>query len=66
MDDRSDPRPAIGQPPDESTPEGDPDFATEHDDTTVAKDIIDGSDADREPESPRGWAGLEEPGVTAN
>ncbi|MDG4828940.1 hypothetical protein O7627_06415 [Solwaraspora sp. WMMD1047] len=50
--------PAIGQPPTDPDPDGDPDFANEHEETAVSSDVITG-DEENEPESPRGWAGLE-------
>ncbi|MEV1286466.1 hypothetical protein [Micromonospora sp. NPDC049679] len=65
MTDRETPLPALGQPDAEPAPESDDDFAGEHDDTAVDEDILTGVD-DREPESPRGWAGLERPEVTAD
>jgi hypothetical protein len=52
-------RPALGQPPQGADPDGDPDFASEHEETAVDDDIITGEDTDREPEAPRGWAGME-------
>ncbi|MFY1633490.1 hypothetical protein ACN27F_09445 [Solwaraspora sp. WMMB335] len=64
--DRKQPRPALGQTPTGQAPDDDADFAGEHDDTAVAKDIIEGTDSDREPETPRGWSGLERPGLTVN
>ncbi|GAB2935679.1 hypothetical protein GCM10027280_24460 [Micromonospora polyrhachis] len=51
--------PVLGQPDGDADPIGDPDFAEEHCRTAVADDIITGMDRDREPESPRGWSGLE-------
>lgn len=51
--------PAIGHPPGETEPENDPDFATEHEETAVSEDIITGQERDREPESPRGWSGMQ-------
>ena len=48
----------IGQPVEEPTPEGDDDFAGEHDDTAVGEDITGGRDSG-ETESPTGWSGLE-------
>ncbi|MFC7545747.1 hypothetical protein [Plantactinospora sp. GCM10030261] len=52
--------PAIGQPQGNADPDGDPDFANEHEETAVADDVITGADAgDREPESPRGWSGMQ-------
>jgi hypothetical protein len=57
-DDVSDVREPIGDPDDEGGQQAD--FAGEHDDTAVDEDITTGDDAgEREPESPRGWAGLE-------
>jgi hypothetical protein len=53
------PQVPIGQPVDEPAPEGDDDFAGEHDDTAVGEDITSGRDDSREPESPTGWSGLE-------
>jgi len=48
---------ALGQPP-TGTPDADPDFAEEHEETAVDEDVISGEDEERrEPESPRGWAG---------
>ncbi|WP_422773528.1 hypothetical protein ACN28C_11805 [Plantactinospora sp. WMMC1484] len=49
----------LGQPPDETDPQDDPDFTTEHDKTAVADDIITDTDTEREPESPRGWSGMQ-------
>lgn len=49
---------ALGDPPSAPDPNGDPDFAGEHEETAVDDDIITGEDKDRrEPEAPRGWAG---------
>ncbi|MEQ4301449.1 hypothetical protein ABNF97_08670 [Plantactinospora sp. B6F1] len=53
------PLPPLGQPPGETTPQDDPDFSNEHDKTAVAEDIITGTDTEREPESPRGWSGMQ-------
>jgi hypothetical protein len=39
-------------------PDGEPDFANEHDDTAVDEEITSG-DEPGEPESPEGWSGLE-------
>ncbi|HWG97903.1 MAG TPA: hypothetical protein VNV66_00935 [Pilimelia sp.] len=53
---------AIGHPagdPTDTSTTGEPDIAGEHQDTAVDRDITSGADDDREPESPRGWAGLE-------
>ncbi|GAA0797330.1 hypothetical protein [Spirilliplanes yamanashiensis] len=49
---------ALGQPVEEPSPEGEHDFAGEHDATVVDKDVLDG-DADGESESPRGWSGMD-------
>jgi hypothetical protein len=57
------PHRAIGRPVEDPSAEGDPDFAGEHDDTSVHDKITTGCDDDREPESPRGWSGLEPGGV---
>ncbi|MEV7231797.1 hypothetical protein [Polymorphospora sp. NPDC051019] len=46
--------------PTPSSAEKDGDFADEHDQTAVDDDVLTGEDVDREPEAPRGWAGLEE------
>ena len=47
-------------------PIGDPDeqedFAGEHAGTAVDEDVTSGQDDDAEPESPKGWAGLEKDG----
>ncbi|GGM18877.1 MULTISPECIES: hypothetical protein [Micromonospora] len=52
--------PPLGQPPEDSEPQQDPDFANEHDRTAVDRDVITGQDAgEREPESPRGWSGMQ-------
>ncbi len=60
MTQREERLPALGQPVEEPTPEGDDDFAGEHDSTAVDDDIMAGhEDGKREPESPRGWSGLE-------
>jgi hypothetical protein len=56
MTDRNEGLPALGTPDEQPTPEGDDDFASEHDATAVDQDVT----ADRdvgEPESPDGWAG---------
>lgn len=52
---------ALGQPVEEPTPEGDDDFAGEHDATAVDKDVTAG-DGDGAPESPDGWSGLDHDG----
>ncbi|MDG4789480.1 hypothetical protein O7626_26750 [Micromonospora sp. WMMD1102] len=49
----------LGQPPDETDPQDDPDFTNEHDKTAVDEEIITDSDTEREPESPRGWSGMQ-------
>jgi len=56
---RDEPLPPLGQAPDDPEPEGDPDFAPEHMDTAVSKEIITGDERNREPESPRGWSGMQ-------
>jgi len=54
-------RPALGQPADGEPTEGQDDFAAEHAETAVDSDVTTGGDEDRrEPESPRGWSGMEE------
>jgi hypothetical protein len=59
--DPSGPRlPALEEPEGRQRPEGEADFAEEHEDTAVDEDIINGEDTEREPESPRGWAGMED------
>ncbi|GAB7046316.1 hypothetical protein [Catenuloplanes indicus] len=50
--------PPLGQPAGDLT-DPDPDFAAEHEDTAVGKDITAGTDDSAEPESPAGWSGLE-------
>ncbi|MEH1015867.1 hypothetical protein V6U90_22495 [Micromonospora sp. CPCC 206060] len=65
MTERDDPQrkermPVLGQPPAALAPDADPDFANEHEETAVASDVITGEDEEvREPESPRGWAGMQ-------
>jgi hypothetical protein len=59
-----DAREPLGRAPGDTDPadtgEAD-DFAVEHEDTAVDESITDGGDkGSREPESPHGWAGLEE------
>ncbi|MBF9132400.1 hypothetical protein I0C86_26125 [Plantactinospora sp. S1510] len=49
----------LGQAPGDTEPEDEPNFAAEHDKTAVAEDIITDTDTDREPESPRGWSGMQ-------
>ncbi|MFY1687516.1 hypothetical protein [Plantactinospora sp. WMMB782] len=49
----------LGQAPGETDPQGDPDFTNEHDKTAVDEEIITDSDTEREPESPRGWSGMQ-------
>lgn len=51
--------PAIGHPAGHPEPERDPDFAAEHEETAVSAEIITGDEPDREPESPRGWSGMQ-------
>lgn len=65
MTDR-DSRPPLGQSPRQTDPEGDPDFAEEHDNTAVSDEITSRRDTEREPESPEGWSGLEPDPPTAN
>jgi hypothetical protein len=55
--------PAIGHPPQEpQAPDinDEPDFAEEHEETAVDEDIISGEDEEREEESPKGWAGMQQ------
>lgn len=53
-------RAAIGQPPgDAADPDGDPDFANEHEETAVSDDVITGEGDDGESGSPEGWSGME-------
>ncbi|MEO3929554.1 hypothetical protein ACQEVC_16325 [Plantactinospora sp. CA-294935] len=49
----------LGQAPGDTEPRDDPDFTAEHDKTAVDEEIITGSDTEREPESPRGWSGMQ-------
>ena len=51
----------LGQPVEEPSPEGEHDFAGEHDATAVDKDITDGKGVG-ESESPEGWSGLDRDG----
>jgi hypothetical protein len=51
--------PAFGEA--EAEPDGDSDFAGEHADTVVDRDITDGEQSD-ESESPSGWSGLDREG----
>jgi len=51
--------PAFGE--EEAVPDSDSDFAAEHSDTAVDRDVID--DEDGEQESPRGWAGMDGDGT---
>ena len=53
--------PALGQPAEQPEPDGDTDFAGEHDSTTVSDDVMTDR-SDGEPESPGGWSGLEREG----
>ena len=50
--------PAFGEA--DPSPDGDSDFAGEHDSTTVDKDTLTGEDGEQE--SPRGWSGQEREG----
>jgi hypothetical protein len=54
--------PALGQPVEEPTPEGDDDFAGEHDSTVVDQSISADRESDKEPESPGGWSGMDHDG----
>jgi hypothetical protein len=58
MTDHNEGLPALGTPDEEPTPEGDHDFAGEHDATVVDQDVTADRDAS-EPESPDGWSGLD-------
>ena len=58
MTDRNEGLPALGTPDEEPAPEGDADFAGEHDATTVDQDVTAGRGVG-EPESPQGWSGLD-------
>jgi hypothetical protein len=52
----------IGTPPDDPEAVDSPDFAEEHTDMTVSRDISDREDADDiETESPRGMGGMDIP-----
>lgn len=62
MSQREEGLPALGQPAGEPLPEGDGDFAGEHDATAVDDEVIAGRGADAEAESPRGWSGLDSDG----
>ena len=50
--------PALGQPVEEPVPEGDNDFAGEHDATVVDQEITAGGSTG-EAESPKGWSGMD-------
>jgi hypothetical protein len=50
--------PAFGD--EEAVPDGDSDFAGEHSDTAVDRDVVDGEKG--EEESPRGWSGMDRDG----
>ncbi|WP_433529602.1 hypothetical protein ACQPYA_25535 [Micromonospora sp. CA-263727] len=51
---------ALAQPPEGMDTLPEPDFADEHDRTAVDRDIVTGADEEeREPESPRGWSGMQ-------
>ncbi|HEY8534618.1 MAG TPA: hypothetical protein VIL44_12265 [Micromonospora sp.] len=65
MTERQRPLPALGEPDAQPLPDGDNDFAGEHDNTAVDESILTGTD-DREPESPRGWSGLERRNATVD
>jgi hypothetical protein len=62
MPDNDERLPALGQPVEEPTPEGDDDFAGEHDATAVDQRITSGSGGADESESPEGWSGLDRDG----
>ena len=51
--------PAFGD--EEAVPDGDSDFAGEHSDTVVDRNVADGEEG--EEESPRGWSGLDREGA---
>jgi hypothetical protein len=55
--------PALGRPVEEPTPEGDHDFADEHDSTVVDQRITAHRESDPEPESPDGWSGMDKDGA---
>ncbi|WBB79540.1 hypothetical protein O7606_25885 [Micromonospora sp. WMMD882] len=59
-DERHERIPALGQPPEGADTLPEPDFANEHEETAVDRDIITGEDKEeRESESPRGWSGMQ-------
>jgi hypothetical protein len=58
MTDRDEGLPALGVPEEQPTPEGDHDFAGEHDATAVDEGVTANRDVG-EPESPDGWSGLD-------
>ncbi|HEY7273531.1 MAG TPA: hypothetical protein VH502_12425 [Actinoplanes sp.] len=58
MTDRDEGLPALGTPDEQPAPEGDDDFAGEHDATAVDQDVTAGRDVG-ETESPDGWSGLD-------
>jgi hypothetical protein len=58
MTDRDEGLPALGVPEEQPTPEGDHDFAGEHDATAVDQEVTANRDVG-EPESPDGWSGLD-------
>jgi hypothetical protein len=62
MTQREERLPALGQPVEQPVPEGDNDFAGEHDSTAVDDDITAGRNAGKEPESPSGWSGMDRDG----
>ncbi|TCB95793.1 hypothetical protein E0H26_18495 [Micromonospora zingiberis] len=52
--------PALAQPSEGTDTLPEADFADEHERTAVDDDILTGADSDeREPESPRGWSGMQ-------
>lgn len=62
MSQRQEHLPALGQPVEEPVPEGDNDFAGEHDSTVVDQEITAGREHGKEPESPKGWSGMDQDG----
>jgi hypothetical protein len=58
MTDRDEGLPALGVPEEQPTPEGDHDFAGEHDATAVDQEVTANRDVG-EPESQDGWSGLD-------
>jgi hypothetical protein len=58
MSQREERLPALGQPVEQPEPEGDNDFAGEHDATVVDQEITAGKGRGEE-ESPHGWSGMD-------